>query len=259
MQKTGNFLFVVLVVLFLAATSQAIPAGEAQQRPGFVRLDRVTASRATPNGIEIHSGSAVLLITALRDDVVRVRVGPAGQLPEDASWAVLPSSRTASVPVTAESSGSAVGFKTAKLHVSIRRDPLELTVTDLDGHVIAEQLPGRPIEYNGTAFRVYMKSPEDEHYFGLGDKPGPLDRRNEAFTDWNTDAFGWQESTDPIYKSIPYFLTFRKGIVGGNFSRQHVARELRVQQGISRRIFVWLGKRTAGFLRPVWPGTEDRG
>ena len=62
-----------------------------------------------------------------------------------------------------------------------------------------------------------MKSPEDEHYFGLGDKPGPLDRRNEAFTDWNTDAFGWQESTDPIYKSIPYFLTFRQGIAAGIF------------------------------------------
>ena len=90
-------------------------------------------------------------------------------------------------------------------------------MTDMEGHVIAEHLPGRPIEYNGASFRVYMKSPQDEHYFGLGDKPGPLDRRNEAFTDWNTDAFGWQESTDPIYKSIPYFMTFRKGIAAGVF------------------------------------------
>ena len=180
-------------------------------------MDRVTAARATPNGIEIRSGSAVLVVSALRDDVVRVRVGPTGQLPEDASWAVLPAARTASVAVTAESSGSSVGFKTAKLHVSIRRDPLELTITDMDGRVIAAQFPGRPIEYNGAAFRMYMKSPEDEHYFGLGDKPGPLDRRNEAFTDWNTDAFGWQESTDPIYKSIPYFLTFRPGISAGIF------------------------------------------
>jgi alpha-glucosidase (family GH31 glycosyl hydrolase) len=78
-------------------------------------------------------------------------------------------------------------------------------------------LPGRSIEFNGTEFRVFMKSPDDEHYFGLGDKPGPLDRRNEAFTDWNTDAFGWQESTDPIYKSIPYFMTFRKGEAAGVF------------------------------------------
>jgi alpha-glucosidase len=52
--------------------------------------------------------------------------------------------------------------------------------------------------------------PENEHYFGLGDKTGPLDRRSEAFTLWNTDA-GFQESTDPIYKSIPFFLSLRAG------------------------------------------------
>jgi alpha-glucosidase len=216
-QKAGRFVFVVFAVLFLAATSQWISAAEGQQRPIFVRMDRVTASRATANGVEIRSGNAVMQISALREDVVRVRVGPTGQLPEDASWAVLPASRTATVAVTPDSSASAVGFRTAKLQVAVRRDPLELTVTDTTGHVIFAQLPGRPIEYNGTAFRMYMKSPEDEHYFGLGDKPGPIDRRNEAFTDWNTDAFGWQESTDPIYKSIPYFMTFRKGVAAGIF------------------------------------------
>jgi alpha-glucosidase len=192
-------------------------AGESQQKAPFVRLDRVTASRAIPNGIEIHSGPALIEITALRDDILRVRVGPAGQLPEDASWAVLAASRDAAVPVAQENNGTSVGFKTAKLRVAVHRDPLEMHVTDLAGHVIVEDFPGRPIEYHGTSFRVYMRSPADEHYFGLGDKPGPLDRRNEAFANWNTDAFGWQESTDPIYKTIPWFVTVRKGISAGIF------------------------------------------
>ena len=217
MRKTGVFLFAVFVVLFLAATSQAKAIGETPQKAGYIRLDRVTASRAINNGVEIHSGPAVLLITALRDDVIRVRVGPSGQLPEDASWAVLPASRSSSVSVAQDSNGPSVGFKTAKLVVSVRKEPLELSVTDLQGHLLMEQLPGRPIEYNGAEFRTFWKSPDDEHYFGLGDKPGPLDRRNEAFVDWNTDAFGWQESTDPIYKSIPYFMTFRKGVSAGVF------------------------------------------
>src|SRR5262245_19169921 len=84
--------FVITPVLFSAATTQAKTAPEPQQKQGFVRLDRVTASRPLANGIEIHSGAAVMQITALRDDVLRVRVGPAGQLPEDASWAVLAAS-----------------------------------------------------------------------------------------------------------------------------------------------------------------------
>ncbi len=217
MPTARRLFFAVLGILFLAATTQAILAAETPQKQAFVRLDRVTASRPLPTGIEIHAGPAILQITALRDDILRVRVTPAGSLPEDASWAVLPESRTASVPVTPENSGAAVGFKTAKLRVSIHKDPLELHVTDLAGHIIAEDFPGRPIEYHGNSFRVYMKSPADEHYFGLGDKPGPLDRRNEAFTDWNTDAFGWQESTDPIYKAIPYFITLRRGVAAGVF------------------------------------------
>jgi alpha-glucosidase len=64
---------------------------------------------------------------------------------------------------------------------------------------------------DGDAFRIYKTMPLDEHYFGLGDKTGPLDRRNEAFTLWNTDAYRFQESTDPLYKSIPYFMTFARG------------------------------------------------
>ena len=217
MQRAVSFKFVVFGFLFLAATQQASITAKAQQNSGFVRLDRVTASRALFNGLEVRSGSALMQITALRDDVLRVRVGPAGQLPEDASWAVLASSRTETLPVTPQSTSTTIGFKTAKLIVSVQKDPLFLTVTDLDGHVIIEDLPGRPIEYNGASFRVYRHSPPDEHYYGLGDKPGPLDRRNESFVDWNTDAFGWQESTDPIYKSIPYFITFRKGIAAATF------------------------------------------
>lgn len=39
--------------------------------------------------------------------------------------------------------------------------------------------------------------------FGLGDKTGAFDRREEAFRMESADAYGWQESTDPIYKSSP--------------------------------------------------------
>jgi alpha-glucosidase len=215
-QKLERFPFFVTVILFLALASTTNLTIEAQQQSELVRLDRVSSSRATASGLEIQSGGAIMQIIALRDDVLRIRVGPAGTLPEDASWAVLPSSRTSAIPVTPESTARSVGFKTAKLHVTVEKDPLSLTVTDMAGHVIVAQRPDRPIEYHGAAFRVHMKSPVDEHYFGLGDKTGPLDRRNEAFVDWNTDI-GWQESTDPIYKSIPFFIIFRQGVSAGIF------------------------------------------
>ena len=67
------------------------------------------------------------------------------------------------------------------------------------------------MEFHSDSYRVFKKMPMDEHYFGLGDKVGPLDRRDQAFRLWNTDAFRFQESTDPLYKSIPFFMTMRAG------------------------------------------------
>jgi alpha-glucosidase len=103
------------------------------------------------------------------------------------------------------------------LRVRVTLASMSMRITDLDGNVIQEDAPDRPVEFHGSAFRVYKAMPEDEHYFGLGDKVGPLDRRNQAFTMWNTNQYGFQESSDPIYKSIPFFLTFRQGRAAGVF------------------------------------------
>jgi alpha-glucosidase len=164
---------------------------------------------ALPNGIEITQGELHEQILALRDDVLRVRVWRGDKAPEDASWAVLASARHSSAAVTPANSANHAGFRTARLFVDADEGTLEITLRDGDGNVV--QQDARPIAFDGDAFRVSKSMPLDEHFFGLGDRTGPLDRRDEAFTLWNTDAYRFQESTDPLYKSIPYFMAFRAG------------------------------------------------
>ena len=53
----------------------------------------VTSARDLPNGIEVTSGSATMIVTALRDDVLRIRASATSTLPEDASWAVATETR----------------------------------------------------------------------------------------------------------------------------------------------------------------------
>jgi alpha-glucosidase len=153
-----------------------------------------TTSVALPNGIEVQAGDLRENIAVLRDDVLRIRISHTGSLPEDASWAVLASARHSSVPVTAESSGDHFGFRTRALIVELDKQTLKLTVRDLAGNIL--QQDARPVRFDGDAFRTYKTMPLNEHYFGLGDKTGPLDRRNGAFT---------------LCKSIPYFMTYRAG------------------------------------------------
>src|SRR4029077_14969386 len=69
----------------------------------------------------------------------------------------------------------------------------------------------------GSRALVWKKMPADENYYGFGGKTRPLNRRNRAFTMWNSDVFGWGESTDPMYKAITFFMGLRKGTAYGIF------------------------------------------
>ncbi|HUB52644.1 MAG TPA: TIM-barrel domain-containing protein [Terracidiphilus sp.] len=195
--------FSALVVVFFAAN-----APWAQQSAG-------PPSAVTPllNGIEVRAGDVHERVTALRDDVLRIRIWHGENPPEDASWAVLSQARGASVAVTSASGSAIASFRTSALAVAVDPATLELTVRDSSGNVVSQD--ARPVRFDGNEFRIYKSMPIDEHYFGLGDKTGPLDRRNESFTLWNTDAYRFQESTDPLYKAIPYFMTFRAGRAAG--------------------------------------------
>jgi alpha-glucosidase len=197
------------------ATNPANSADFVSPAKQFTILQSVSSSKHLGNGIEIRSGSAIMQITALREDLLRVRVGRDGHLPEDASWAVLPEARSKTVRVSAEDSPGVAGFHTVVLRVKVERGTMRLRITDLNGTVIQEDPPDHPIEFHGPAFRVYKAMRPEEHYFGLGDKPGPLDRRDHAYSMWNTDSYGFQESTDPIYKAIPFFLTSFRGMTTG--------------------------------------------
>lgn len=202
------------VVLFFALPLYSSFAGAQTQISAPETLGSIATLVELPNGIRFTtSRGGVEEIVALRKDVLRVRVGKSGTLPEDASWAVLPSIRTQSVVVTPGNQTDAVGFRTEMLQVAISRNDLRMTVRDAKGNVV--QLDATPVFYEGSAFQISKSMPADEHYFGLGDKTEGFDRRGHAFTMWNTDAYRFQESTDPLYKSIPFFMTYRAGVAMG--------------------------------------------
>ena len=54
---------------------------------------------------------------------------------------------------------------------------------------------------------------------------------------WNTDAFGFQESTDPIYKSIPFFIDYATGALLRRPPRQHLAHQLRLRPDSDRHAY----------------------
>jgi alpha-glucosidase len=204
-----------------AIAAMLFAAGLVTANAQDVVLNKIDSVRPLASGLEIQSGPGTVRILALRDDVVRVTMSATHQLPEDASWAVLPSARTARVSVTPEQDASSVGFDTKDLQVRVSRSTLGITIRDSHGNVIVSD--AQPVEFRkddsdgDLGFRVWKTMPQNEHYFGLGDKTGPLDRRGGAYVMWNTDAYRFQEGTDPLYKSIPFFIADRAGSSYGLF------------------------------------------
>jgi len=182
---------------------------------GWQHLGKVQRVERLKDGVELTSGSARVRVTVFRDGVFRVRLAPNGTFAKDFSWAVIESPEPPAVKL--EENQKEIRIAAGSAVAVVQQSPLLINFSDAVGNVVLADEPGLPMAWNGKRVHVWKKMPADENYFGLGDKAGPMNRRNRAFTNWNTDEFGWQESTDPLYKTIPFFIGLRNGMAYGLF------------------------------------------
>jgi alpha-glucosidase len=207
MSGTTRRFFVLCAVCLLAAASCVAQ--------GWQHIGSVQRVTKLADGLELAAGKAKVRITAVREDVFRVRVAPDGNFPKDFSWAVIEEAAPPTVKV--EDAADSVKLSAGNTVVRVKKTPLMIEFLNAAGNVIVADEPSLPMAWDGTRIQVWKKMPADESYFGLGDKAGPMNRRNRSFTMWNTDEFGWQESSDPLYKTIPFFQGFRNGMAYGIF------------------------------------------
>ena len=196
-------------LLFCAISSGSTSA------TGWQHIGNVQNVEKLRDGIELTAGSAKVRITAFRDGIIRVRLAPQGSFPKDFSWAVI---EPPDLPAVSVEDGKAeLRMTVGRVVVIVKKRPLLITFADSAGNVLLAEQLSLPMAWDGTYIHAWMRMPSDENYFGLGDKPGPMNRRNHAYTMWNTDFFGWQESDDPLYKTIPFFIGLRRGTAYGVF------------------------------------------
>jgi len=178
----------------------------------------MTGFEVRPNAVILSAGSTKVSLTAITDHVIRVRAAPNGAFRRDFSWAVVPGANAPRAELRVQDSKGSLLLATSKIRARIDKSPLRISFLDDADRVISEDDAPQPMRVGSSGgFQVFKTMPADEHYYGLGDKAGALDRRGAAFVNWNTDAYGWGEATDPLYKSIPFYLALRKGRAHGIF------------------------------------------
>ncbi|NSL51956.1 glycoside hydrolase family 31 protein [Calidifontibacillus erzurumensis] len=109
-------------------------------------------------------------------------------------------------------------LNTPKLIVELHPSPLRVQIKDQNGSIILAETKLGMGYTNTNHVYCFKQMDEDDHFYGFGEKTGFLEKRGEKLTMWNSDVFApHNPETDPLYQSIPYFMTVRKGKAHGLF------------------------------------------
>lgn len=154
------------------------------------------------------SDESALQITVVKPSVLKIWYDKNGHFERrNQSFAVTTKAQkeTGKLPVIVAQS-SYYEFKTAALRVRVQKDPLKLQIFNkYEKLIFADAGVGRSIQ--GEKITSYKKLEEEEHIIGLGEKTGPIDKRGRKYKMWNSDKPCYSVREDPLYKSIPFFMS----------------------------------------------------
>lgn len=175
--------------------------------------------------------TALIVITFVSDTAYRLQMFPYSKVPEK-MYPVYDFAAAAVASV--EESEDFITAKTARLTLTIRKNPWEV-VTALDGEEITreqiqdfnvdQRYKGVPLGFSFDGDKVtdcfetmYLHC--DESFYGFGEKFTGFDKRGQKITTWQRDAQSCE--SDISYKGQPFFTSsYGYAILLNSFTRNH--------------------------------------
>jgi alpha-glucosidase len=218
-KRDGHRIRAMRTINRVAAALALVLVLAAPARAQWTSLGAMERPARAGNSLRFTNAQAVATVTALSPDVIRVRVMPGGE-GRDHSYAVI--NRNLGDPGASFSIEDARStITTSALRVTITHTPFRVTFATKEGVTLDEDAD-RGISLSGTAIRVAKRLRDEDNVYGLGEKIGPLNKRGwklggYSYTMWNSDTFGYDNSTDPLYVSVPFYMVLRDGSAYGVF------------------------------------------
>ena len=170
----------------------------------------------TPDTLEIELPDTRLRLSFLEPGVVRCRYVTQAVFENVPSYGIA-AEYTAHPPVLQEEDTAGyVALLSEQLEVRVRRIDGGLEFYDRQSGTLlcadAEGMGHRRSDKTGDDLVWVLKHmPEQAHFFGLGDKPCALNLRGRRLEMWGADHYKFTPESDPLYKSIPFFLCLNQG------------------------------------------------
>ena len=166
------------------------------------------------NTIEGKAGSYQFRLTPYTEEIIRVQVTKDPKFDEYPFSVIL---EPQNLEVDIKDTDKELTLDTDAVQVKLQRDPLRFSFFSSDGTLLNQDDPTFGISWLGEEVTNYKTLGKDEIFLGMGEKGGGLNRRGSSFDNWNTDAFGFDNDTDPLYVSTPFFIGVRNGKAYGIF------------------------------------------
>lgn len=200
-------------------------------------LKNWTLLKSDANHVELSvDGKHRLNLFVLEQGMFRVLIKRENKLALNRTWSIAPendvpwegrdreSLQGFALPgFTVEERGETLCISTDKLRVTVHQ-PLwlewEYKNDNGEWQLLASDRPTSAYLLNahGDGVAHYQRRFKEERYYGLGEKAGPLQRTGKRYEMCNLDAMGYNaESTDPLYKHIPFTITRRPDVSFGMF------------------------------------------
>lgn len=189
---------IVLLSLLLSFTSiRLVAQGRLSERLGNYESHELLG-----NEVLIQTKLGKVKISSLQDDVIRVNIVK-NAFREKANYAIIQNNR---IPFEGiENQDDALLLQTAELRIIVEKNPIRIIFQDAQGEVLSEDDP-LGVRWIGNQVTNYKKLRKDEKFIGLGEKTGPLNRRGQAYENWNNDDYAYEVDDDPIYASVPFYM-----------------------------------------------------
>lgn len=175
-----------------------------------------------PGTLELALPTNRLRLYFMEEGLVRCRYVSGAVFENIPSYGVSPEYSEQPVAVQERELPDCYELHTQRLFLRIRKADAGLEFGErATGRVIcadAEGMGHRPVERTGDECVWVLKHmPQKAHFFGLGDKPCELNMRGRRFEMWGADHYKFHPDSDPLYKSIPFFLCLNEGSQYGIF------------------------------------------
>jgi alpha-glucosidase len=200
----------ILFVTFFVVVSTLFAQNQMNNSLGnLVSIDKNKTKQAFT--FKTTNGTAVATIYS--PNIIRIRI--ARQFGQELSYAVVGDPIRGNFDY-AENDKEFI-ISTDSLILQVTKNPVRFTFKTKDGKIISQDDPAFGTSWVGAEVSTYKVLQDGEKFIGLGEKTGNLNRRGNAYINWNTDNPNYDNNSDPIYASIPFYMGIHHNLNYGIF------------------------------------------